>query len=129
MGLFMDGDGIPLAFSINGGNVNEQVTLKPLKRRFYLILSFLSLSSALMLVLFEANRKFNDKDGRAFITTQSIKKLKKHLKEWALLLMVGSFPVVIKVMIFLNSMKIRIKIRFFTNSVGLKENGFEQNLL
>ena len=30
------------------------------------------------------NRKFNDKDGRAFITTQSIKKLKKHLKEWAL---------------------------------------------
>lgn len=30
------------------------------------------------------NRKFNDKDDRAFITTQSIKKLKKHLKEWAL---------------------------------------------
>ncbi|HCX64845.1 MAG TPA: transposase, partial [Eubacteriaceae bacterium] len=31
-----------------------------------------------------ANRKFNDKGSRAFITTQSIKKLKKHLKEWAL---------------------------------------------
>lgn len=32
----------------------------------------------------EANRKFNDKKGRAFITTQSVKKLKKHLKEWSL---------------------------------------------
>jgi transposase len=30
------------------------------------------------------NRKFNDKKDRAFITTQSIKKLKKHLKQWAL---------------------------------------------
>jgi len=29
MGLFMDGDGIPLAFSINRGNTNEQLTLKP----------------------------------------------------------------------------------------------------
>jgi hypothetical protein len=26
MGLFMDGDGIPLAFSINKGNTNEQLT-------------------------------------------------------------------------------------------------------
>ncbi|EIW16744.1 transposase IS4 family protein, partial [Pelosinus fermentans B4] len=31
-----------------------------------------------------ANRKFNDKENRAFITTQSIKKLKKHLQQWAL---------------------------------------------
>ena len=30
------------------------------------------------------NRKFNDKQNRAFITTQSVKKLKKHLKQWAL---------------------------------------------
>jgi len=29
MGLFMDGDGIPLAFCINKGNSNEQTTLKP----------------------------------------------------------------------------------------------------
>ncbi len=29
------------------------------------------------------NRKFNDRDGRAFITTQSVKKLKKYLKQWA----------------------------------------------
>jgi len=31
-----------------------------------------------------ANRKFNDKGNRAFITTQSIKKLKKYLMDWAL---------------------------------------------
>lgn len=34
MGLFMDGDGIPLCFSINKGNTNEQVTLKPLEEMF-----------------------------------------------------------------------------------------------
>ena len=33
MGLFMDGDGIPLAFSINQGNSNEQLTLKPLEKK------------------------------------------------------------------------------------------------
>ncbi len=33
MGLFMDSDGIPLAFSINKGNTNEQVTLKPLEEK------------------------------------------------------------------------------------------------
>jgi transposase len=33
MGLFMDGDGIPLAFSINDGNTNEQVTLQPLEKQ------------------------------------------------------------------------------------------------
>ena len=33
MGLFMDGDGIPLAFCINKGNTNEQVTLKPLEEK------------------------------------------------------------------------------------------------
>ncbi len=85
MGLFMDGDGIPLAFSIHKGNTNEQGTLKPLEQK---ILKDFKLSK--FIVSTDAglasmdNRKFNDKDNRAFITTQSIKKLKKHLKEWAL---------------------------------------------
>lgn len=85
MGLFMDGDGIPLAFSIHKGNTNEQITLKPLEQK---ILKDFELSK--FVVCTDAglastdNRKFNDKEGRAFITTQSIKKLKKHLKEWAL---------------------------------------------
>lgn len=85
MGLFMDSDGIPLAFNINRGNTNEQLTLKPLEEK---ILSDFELSK--FIVCTDAglastdNRKFNNKEERAFITTQSIKKLKKHLKEWAL---------------------------------------------
>lgn len=85
MGLFMDGDGIPLAFSIHPGNKNEQQTLIPLEQQImndfqhakFIVCTDAGLSSA-------DNRKFNDKQDRAFITTQSIKKQKKHLKEWCL---------------------------------------------
>lgn len=85
MGLFMDGDGIPLAFSIHPGNKNEQQTLIPLEEQIikdfqhakFVVCTDAGLSSA-------DNRKFNNKKDRAFITTQSIKKLKKHLKEWCL---------------------------------------------
>ena len=85
MGLFMDGDGIPLAFNITPGNTNEQTTLTPAEQK---ILDDFKLSK--FIVCTDAglastnNRKFNDKEDRAFITTQSIKQLKKHLKEWAL---------------------------------------------
>lgn len=85
MGLFMDGDGIPLAFSITEGNKNEQVTLKPLEEK---ILSDFKLSKFVVCtdagLASNDNRKFNDKGDRAFITTQSIKKLKANLKDWAL---------------------------------------------
>ena len=85
MGLFMDGDGVPLAFSITPGNTNEQVTLKPLERK---ILSDFQLSKFVVCtdagLASTGNRRFNDRTGRAFITTQSIKKLKGFLKEWAL---------------------------------------------
>ena len=85
MGLFMDGDGIPLAFNITSGNTNEQITLKPLEEK---ILEDFKLSKFIVCtdagLASNANRKFNSKDDRAFITTQSIKKLKKHLMEWAL---------------------------------------------
>lgn len=85
MGLFMDGDGIPLAFDINKGNTNEQVTMKPLEKR---ILSDFNLSRFIVCtdagLASEDNRRFNDRGNRAFITTQSIKKLKEHLKDWAL---------------------------------------------
>jgi transposase len=85
MGLFMDGDGIPLAFNISSGNTNEQVTLTPLEEK---ILDDFKLSKFIVCtdagLASYANRKFNDKDERAFITTQSIKKLKKHLMDWAL---------------------------------------------
>lgn len=85
MGLFMDGDGIPLAFSINKGNTNEQITLKPLEKQIikdfnlskFIVCTDAGLSST-------DNRKFNNIGERAFVTTQSVKKLKKHLKQWAL---------------------------------------------
>ena len=85
MGLFMDGDGIPLAFNISSGNTNEQVTLKPLEEK---ILEDFKLSKFIVCtdagLASYANRKFNNKEDRAFITTQSIKKLKKYLMDWAL---------------------------------------------
>ena len=85
MGLFMDGDGVPLAFSINKGNTNEQLTLKPLEQK---ILSDFDLSKFVVCtdagLASDSNRKFNNKGERAFITTQSIKKLKGHLMDWAL---------------------------------------------
>lgn len=85
MGLFMDGDGIPLAFSIHAGNTNEQQTLIPLEQQItadfqhakFIVCTDAGLSSC-------ENRRFNDIEDRAFITTQSVKKLKKHLKEWCL---------------------------------------------
>ncbi|WP_338537337.1 IS1634 family transposase [Helicovermis profundi] len=85
MGLFMDGDGIPLAFSIFDGNKNEQPSLKPLEKR---ILSDFDLSKFVVCtdagLASNTNRIFNNKNDRAFIVTQSLKKLKKHLKDWAL---------------------------------------------
>ena len=85
MGLFMDGDGIPLAFNISSGSTNEQGTLTPTEEK---ILKDFELSKFIVCtdagLASNDNRKFNNKDERAFITTQSIKKLKKYLKEWAL---------------------------------------------
>ena len=85
MGLFMDKSGIPLAFCINPGNQNEQASLKPLELQImrdfelskFVVCTDAGLSS-------DANRRFNSFGERSFITTQSIKKLKKELKEWCL---------------------------------------------
>ena len=83
MGLFLDGSGLPLAFSIHPGNTNEQTTLRPLERQ---ILQDFSLSK--FIVCTDAglssmeNRKFNTLGERAYIVTQSLKKLKGHLKDW-----------------------------------------------
>ena len=85
MGLFMDGDGFPLAFSMNKGNANEQTTLKPLEKK---ILRDFQLSKLIVCtdagLSSEDNRIFNSIQNRAFITTQPLKKLKSFLKEWAL---------------------------------------------
>lgn len=85
MGLFMDGDGIPLSCEITPGNTNEQVTLKPLEQK---IIKDFNLAEIVVCtdagLASNANRKFNNKNNRKFITTQSIKKLKDFLKQEAL---------------------------------------------
>ena len=85
MGMFMDGDGIPLAFSLFPGNENEQTSLKPLEEKVlsdfgcqkFIYCSDAGLGS-------EKIRRYNHMGERAFIVTQSIKKLKAEEKKWAL---------------------------------------------
>ena len=85
MGLFMDGDGIPLAFSLFPGNSNEQTSLKPLEKKVlgefgcqkFIYCSDAGLGS-------EDIRVYNHMGERSYIVTQSIKKLKKEEKEWVL---------------------------------------------
>ena len=85
MGLFMDADGIPLAFDIFPGNQNEQTTLKPLESKIlqdfncseFIYCSDSGLGSA-------ANRRFNSLGNRAYIITHSLKKMKKEDREIAL---------------------------------------------
>lgn len=85
MGLFMDGDGFPLAFNVNSGNTNEQTTLKPLEKQ---IIQDFELSRFVVCtdagLASNENRKFNNIQNRSYIVTQSLKKIKGHLKEWAL---------------------------------------------
>ena len=85
MGLFMDGDGFPLAFVVDSGNTNEQVTLKPLEKQIikdFELSKFVVCTDAGLASI--ENRKFNEVQDRSFIVTQSLKKIKGHLKEWAL---------------------------------------------
>lgn len=85
MGLFMDGDGIPLAFSLFPGNANEQTSLKPLEKKVlqdFGCQKFIYCSDAGLAS--EDIRCYNHMGERAYIVTQSIKKLKKDDKQWAL---------------------------------------------
>lgn len=81
MGLFLDGDGLPLAFSIFPGNESEQPSLTSLEKQ---IIKDFNLSKFIVCtdagLASTANRRFNNINGRSFIVTQSLKKLKKHLK-------------------------------------------------
>lgn len=85
MGLFMDKDGFPLAMCIEPGNTAETTTLRPmeeiLKEKFGL--SRLVVCTDGGLSSYE-NRKRDSAGDRAFITVQSLKKLKKRLQDWAL---------------------------------------------
>ena len=85
MGLFMDADGLPLAFDIFPGNQNEQTTLKPLESKIiqdfncseFIYCSDSGLGST-------GNRRFNSLGNRSYIITHSLKKMKKEDRDIAL---------------------------------------------
>ena len=85
MGLFMDGDGIPLTFDLFEGATNEQPSMRPLEQKIirdfgfqrFVVCTDGGLGS-------ENNRLFNDIEGRAFICTQSLKKLNRKEREEAM---------------------------------------------
>lgn len=130
MGLFMDGNGIPLAFSISQGNTNEQLTLKPLEEK---ILSDFNLSRFIVCtdagLASDKNRKFNNKDERAFITTQSVKKLKDHLKNWSLETTGWHLPGSDRIYDISSIDETVHKDDVFYKERWIKENGLEQKLI
>lgn len=85
MGLFMDADGIPLAFDIFPGNQNEQLTLKPLETKVikdfdcseFIFCSDAGLGSV-------KNRFLNSFGNRSYVITYSLKKMKKEERDIAL---------------------------------------------
>lgn len=84
MGLFMDGDGLPLSCNIYPGNMNEQKTLIPEEDK---IVNNFKLDDTKIILCTDAGlasdeiKKFNIKDKRGFVITQSLKKLKESYKE------------------------------------------------
>lgn len=87
MGLFMDASGMPLAFCVNPGNCNEQVTMVPLEKQ---ILKDFELAGAQMTVCADAglcsaaNKNFNSVMNRNFIVIRPIKLMTAALQKWAL---------------------------------------------
>ena len=84
MGLFMDGNGLPIAMNIFPGNESETKHLIPLQEK---IAKDFNLEDKKTIICTDAAmctdeiKQFNIKDGRAFVITQSIKKLKDIYKE------------------------------------------------
>lgn len=85
MGLFMDADGLPLAFDVYPGNQNEQLTLKPLENKVirdfdcseFIFCSDAGLGSV-------KNRFINSFGNRSYVITHSLKKLKEEDRQIAL---------------------------------------------
>ena len=85
MGLFMEADGLPLAFDIYPGNQNEQLTLRPLENKVirdfdcseFIFCSDAGLGSV-------RNRFLNSFGNRSYVITHSLKKMKKEDREIAL---------------------------------------------
>lgn len=129
MGLFLDGRGFPLGFSIHPGNTNEQTTLKPLEQQIIndyelahlVVCTDAGLSS-------KSNKQFNSIANRSYITVQSLKKIKQHLKDWALdtkgwKLLGSSIEIDISEIELINNPNTYYKERW------INENGIEERLI
>lgn len=82
MGLFMDSRGIPITMCLHPGNTREQLTAIPLEKEVMKMLPDAKFIYCADAGLGSYNiRKFNSMGGRAFIVTQSIKKMSDVLKE------------------------------------------------
>ena len=82
MGLIMDSRGIPISMCIHPGNTNEQLTAVPLEKKVIKMTGNKKFIYCADAGLGSYNiRKFNDMDGRAYIVTQSVKKLGQEIKD------------------------------------------------
>lgn len=83
MGLFMDSDGIPLAMNIFPGNENEVKHCIPTESK---IINNFKLPNSKFIFCADAAmctdeiKKFNINEGRGFVITQSLKKIKEEYK-------------------------------------------------
>lgn len=82
MGLIMDSRGIPISMYIHPGNTNEQLTAVPLEKEVIKMTGNKKFIYCADAGLGSYNiRKFNDMGGRAYIVTQSVKKLGQEIKD------------------------------------------------
>lgn len=84
MGLFMDGNGLPIAMNIYPGNESETKHLIPLQEKMekdFALFNKKTIICTDAAMCTDEIKQFNIKDGKAFVITQSIKKLKEEYKE------------------------------------------------
>ncbi len=84
MGLFMDGNGLPIAMNIYPGNENETKHLIPLQEKMendFELINKQTIICTDAAMCTDEIKQFNIKDGKAFVITQSIKKLKEEYKK------------------------------------------------
>lgn len=84
LGMFMDSDGLPLAFCVNPGNTPETQTLQPLEEKLadnFKLSAFVACTDGGLGSI--ENRMYNKAEGREYITVLSLKKMRPHLQDWA----------------------------------------------
>lgn len=84
LGMFMDADGLPLAFCVNPGNTPETQTMQPLEEMLadkFSLSNFVACTDGGLGSV--DNRMYNRTEGREYITVLSLKKMRPHLQDWA----------------------------------------------